>query len=244
LVNIPTDNLNSAVGTVAFSALSRVKDDPSRLRSFFLKGYSLVLGLTVPITVMCALFAPDIVAVLLGPKWVMVVPIFRFLAPTILIFALINPMSWLLTSTGRVARSLKIAFVIAPLVIAADLIALRYGPTAVAFAYSAVMTLWLVPHILWSIQGTGVSFKDIVRTASRPILSSVVAGLAAWGGQAMFGAGLSHLVRLLLEGAIVVAVYLPMLLYVMDQKPFYLDVIRGLLQRAPIEEKAAAAAAY
>ena len=45
LVNIPTDNLNTAVGEVAFSALSRLQDDPVRLRSYFLKGFSLVLGL-------------------------------------------------------------------------------------------------------------------------------------------------------------------------------------------------------
>jgi PST family polysaccharide transporter len=42
LINVPTDNLNSAVGEVAFSALSRVQDDPSRFKSYFLKGYSLV----------------------------------------------------------------------------------------------------------------------------------------------------------------------------------------------------------
>ena len=50
LINIPTDNLNSAAGGVAFAALSRVKDEPNRLRNFFLKGYSLILSLTIPIT--------------------------------------------------------------------------------------------------------------------------------------------------------------------------------------------------
>jgi PST family polysaccharide transporter len=108
LVNIPTDNLNSAVGEVAFSALSRVQNEPSRFKSYFLKGYSLVLGLTLPITIVCALFAKDLIAVLLGAKWNEAAPIFRLLAPTILIFAMINPFSWLLFSIGKVGRSLKI----------------------------------------------------------------------------------------------------------------------------------------
>src|SRR5215471_15851535 len=77
LVNIPTDNLNSAVGEVAFSALSRLQHDLSRFKSYFLKGYSLVLGLTLPITVACAIFANDFVLVLLGPKWMEAAPIFR-----------------------------------------------------------------------------------------------------------------------------------------------------------------------
>jgi O-antigen/teichoic acid export membrane protein len=69
LINIPTDGLNAAVGELAFSAVSRLEDDPIRLRSYFLKGFSLVLGLTLPITLACALFADDVVFCLLGPKW-------------------------------------------------------------------------------------------------------------------------------------------------------------------------------
>ena len=91
LINIPTDNLNSAVGSVAISALSRLQDDERRFKGYFLKGYSLVLALTVPVTVACAVFADDIITVLLGAKWLEAIPIFRALAPTILAFALINP---------------------------------------------------------------------------------------------------------------------------------------------------------
>ena len=141
LIRIPTDNLNTAVGDVAFSALSRVQDEPDRLRRYFLKGYSLVIGFTLPITVACALFANDMVLVLLGPKWKEAAAIFRLLAPTMLVFAILNPLGWLLNAIGRVGRSLKIAFVLAPLMITSYIIGLRYGPQGVAFAYSAVMVL-------------------------------------------------------------------------------------------------------
>ena len=83
LINIPTENLNSAAGEVAFSALSRIQDDPGRVKRYFLKGYSLVLAMTLPITIGCALFADDTILVLLGPKWMAAAPVFRFLAPTI-----------------------------------------------------------------------------------------------------------------------------------------------------------------
>lgn len=96
LISIPTDNLNSAAGEVAFSALSRLQDDPKRLKSYFLKGYSLVLAMTLPLTFVCALFADDIVLVCLGPKWMAAAVIFRLLAPTILVFAIVNPLGWLL----------------------------------------------------------------------------------------------------------------------------------------------------
>src|ERR1022692_2794566 len=117
LVNIPTDNLNFAAGEVAFSALSRLQDDPIRLKRYFLTGYSVVLALTLPMTIACALFADDVILVVLGPKWSAAVPLFRLLAPTILVFAIVNPLFWLLSSLGLVERSLKMGLVIAPLMI-------------------------------------------------------------------------------------------------------------------------------
>lgn len=38
LSNLPTENLNSTAGEVAFAALSRLQNDPPRLKSYFLKG--------------------------------------------------------------------------------------------------------------------------------------------------------------------------------------------------------------
>jgi hypothetical protein len=46
---MPMDNPNSAVGEAAFSALSCVWEDSTRLRSYFLKGFSFGLGLILPI---------------------------------------------------------------------------------------------------------------------------------------------------------------------------------------------------
>ena len=96
LVNLPTAELNAAIGEVAFSGLSRIKNDPARLRSYFLKGYTLVLSMTLPITIFCAVFVDDIIGLLLGPKWKDAAVIFRLLTPTILIFGIINPFAWLL----------------------------------------------------------------------------------------------------------------------------------------------------
>jgi O-antigen/teichoic acid export membrane protein len=240
LINIPTDNLNTSVGEVAFSVLSRVQKDTARLRSYFLKGYSLVLALTVPVTIACALFGNDLIAVLLGPKWKEAVPIFRLLAPTILMFAMMNPFSWLLFSLGWVQRSLKIALVIAPLAITAYLIGLPYGPKGVALAYSTAMCIWLVPHIIWCIHGTNISFRDILTVVARPVVSSGVAAALAFSVQFHYGPLLSPLVRLVSGCGILFGVYAVMLLFVMGQKAFYVDLIRGLRGRTSVDEKALA----
>ena len=228
LVGIPTENLNTAVGEVAFSALSRVQNDRERIRNYFLKGYSLVVALTIPITLVSAVFAKEAILVFLGAKWSAVVPIFRLLTPTIIIFAMINPFAWLLFAIGDVGRSLKIALVIAPLVIVGYLVGLPFGPTGVALGYSVAMALWVVPHILWCVHGTPVSFGDVVRAVGRPLLSGIVAAIPALLYQLADVHGDSPLIKLGIGASLFVATYAGMLLYVMGQKRFYVSLVRGI----------------
>jgi O-antigen/teichoic acid export membrane protein len=242
LISIPTDNLNSAAGEVAFSALSRLQDDPGRLRGYFLKGYSLVLAMTLPVTIACALFADDIILVLLGRKWMAAIPIFRLLAPTILVYAIANPLGWLVCSLGLVGRSLKMGLVIAPIMIASYVIGLPYGPRGVAFAYSAAMLLWLIPVVAWSVHGTVVSFRDVLLCVSRPFTSSIVAAGLAFGVRLAYGQFLSPVSRLVLESTVLLAIFVGMLLFVMGQKSLYLDLLRGLKGDPPSKEKSLASA--
>jgi O-antigen/teichoic acid export membrane protein len=235
LINIPTENLNSSAGGVAFAALSRVQDDPIRLRSYFLKGYSLVLALTLPITILGALFAKDLIRVVLGPKWNGTAEIFRLLAPTIFIFALINPLAWRMFSLGMVGRSLNVAMVLAPVVISGYLIGLPHGPKGVAIAYSSMMALWALPHIAWCVYGTPVSFRDILKAMGRPMMSGLVASVLPVILQLLYGQALFPLARLLIGSILFAGVYAAMLLYVMGQKDVYLSLIRGLRRRSMAE---------
>ncbi len=237
LINIPTSNLNQAAGEVTFSALSRLQDQPAQLRSYFLKAYSLVLALTLPVTVAFALFSGDVILVVLGPKWNAAAPILRLLAPTILIFAVINPLGWLMYSVGLVKRSLKIALVFAPLIIGGYVIGLPHGPKGVALAYSVVMMLWVLPHIAWCVYGTAVSFWDILRTSARPLACAMAAGAFALGARLAYGQSLPPLPRLALETGALLAVFSVMLLFVAGQKTLYLELLRGLKGRPSVEEE-------
>ena len=228
LINIPTENLNSAIGQVAFSALSRLQDDPIRLKNYFLKGLSLILGLTLPITIACALFADDVVFVFLGPKWKDTATIVRLLAPTIVIFAIINPLGWLMYSIGLVSRSLRIAPIFAPVMIVGYVIGLPYGPKGVAFAYSAVTTLWIIPLILLCVHGTPISLRDILLAASRPLASGILAGGLGLGVRIFCGQLASPLLRLVFESSILLVAFFGTLLFVLGQKSLYLEPLRGL----------------
>ena len=228
LINIPTDGLNSAMSFVALPTLSRIQDDPHRFKSYFLKGYSLVLALTLPVTVACALFADELILVVLGPKWKDVTAIFRLFAPTVLAFAMLTPLSWLLLSRGQVGRLLKMSLFITPVLITAYVVGLRYGPDGVAFGYSAGMILLIVPIIAWAKHGTLISWRDILEAVSAPFVSAIVAAAIAFGVQFLCGQSLSPFLRLILGVGVLSGSYLWMLLNVMGEKVAYLDLFRSL----------------
>jgi O-antigen/teichoic acid export membrane protein len=176
LISLPTQNLTSAIGQVAVPALSRLQNDPDRLRSYFLKGYGLFLSLIMPITMSCALFSKDIIMVFLGPKWGAAVPLFRLLTPTVLTLALVNPLAWLLLAMGQPGRSLRIALVTAPVVIAGYVFGLSAGPSGVAAGFSVTTFLLAAPIILWATRGTSVPVLDNLKVIL-PLKSNVVVSL-------------------------------------------------------------------
>jgi O-antigen/teichoic acid export membrane protein len=226
LSNFPGDNLNATIGEVAFAALSRAKDEPERLRRYFLKFYSLVVTLSLPLTIVCLLFADDLVVVVLGPKWAAASEIFLLLAPTILVIAIMNPLGWLLNALGLIRRGLYIGAVNTPLVIAAVLIGLPYGPTGVAAAYSAVMLIKLIPVCAWALRGTGIGLRDIMASLSHPLAASAMATAVVFATHGFYVHVHPTALRLMLELGLFGAVYVPAMLLFEGQRALYLDLVR------------------
>jgi O-antigen/teichoic acid export membrane protein len=226
LINLPTENLNTTLGSVAFPVFSRMQDDPERLRRYFLKAYSLFLTLVMPITMGCALFSVDIVRVLLGAKWSEASGVFQLMAPTIIAFALVNPLAWLMLAMGNAVRSLKIALMIAPVAILGYSLGLNHGPHGVAAGFSLAMLVLVIPVIWWAKYGSRITGKDIVQTVMMPFVSVLVGALAAWMASGWVDRLQPVFLRLVVENVILFGTYFLVLLFVMKQKAVYLELLR------------------
>lgn len=232
LINFPTENLNTTIGEVAFAALSRTREDLDRLRRYFLKGYSLVVTLTLPLTVVCGLFADDLILVVLGPKWTSAIEIFRILSPTILVFAISNPLGWLLNALGLVRRGVHIGLFSASFMIAGVMIGLQYGPHGVALAYSSVMVLKVIPVSIWALRGTGVRVREFAGALVSPLAACAVAAVVGFGVHSLCPPTLSPVLRLMLDLGSFGATYLATLLLIAGEKALYLDLFRAARARA------------
>src|SRR5208337_2087901 len=113
---------------------------------------------------------------IVGGKWMEVAPIFRLLAPTSLVFALANPLSWLVMSTGRVGRAVSITAAATPVVILGIVLGLSHGPLGVAIGYSGAMVLIIIPIAAWSKHGTGITWSGLWAASKAPLLAGLLAG--------------------------------------------------------------------
>lgn len=231
LINVPNLSFNTIFAQVAFPALSRLQNDAGRFKSYFLKGYGLLLCILIPIAVACAMFAEDIVRVFLGAQWSESVPVFRFLAPTTLVFALINPFSSLMLATGRAMRSLKIGLVIAPVVFVGYAVGVSGGPTGVALGFSVSLALVVVPMAVWATRGTGITVVELFMAAARPMIAILVsagATLVVWNFIQPLGV---PIFRLAARTAILFGVYIGVLWFTIDDRQVYVGLFREMVLR-------------
>jgi O-antigen/teichoic acid export membrane protein len=157
--------------------------------------------------------------------------VLRLLSPAVLVFAVMNPFSAFLRATGRVGRSLKIALVICPVVIAGIMAGLHNGPTGVAAGYSSAMVLLFVPVMAWVIYGTGITFGDYWDSIKQPLISGVIAGFAGGLFKFVFHSAFTSIPLLFIGLTFSFAVYVCVLFFAMGQKDMYVDLLSHLLSR-------------
>jgi O-antigen/teichoic acid export membrane protein len=237
LAMLPIHQLNTALTGVAFSALSRIQDDPERLAKSFLRGYFLLLSLTVPIIISYPLFGQEIVRVMLGEKWMRAAPIFSLLAPTALVFALANPLSLLVMSRGLVKRAFSMAATTTPLVIVGILLGLSRGPEGVALGYSLAMVLLIIPIAVWSIHGTRITLASLLTATQKPLLSGLVAGAIGFIVKITLGDMLAPIPYLVIGLSIVFGVYAWTLLIAFRQKSLYMDLLTDVFRRTRLSDR-------
>jgi len=159
------------------------------------------------------------------------------LAPVALVFAVANPLSWLVLSTGRAVRALSISVATTPVVMAGILLGLSHGPIGVALGYSSALVVLLIPIAAWSKQGTKVTWADLWRATKPPFFSGLLAGAAGFLVKLTLSERLPLVPFLILGVGMVLGIYAWMLLSAMNQKHVYMDLLSHLLSRGRSDQE-------
>jgi O-antigen/teichoic acid export membrane protein len=169
--------INPAVTRVGLPLMAKVKHDRAALKSVYLQTMQMTSSVNFPAYAMVFLWAPDIVAVLLGPQWTNAVPFMRLLAIWGLIRSTSNPLGSLVYATGFVRRAFWWnlgMFLLLPLLFwyAARIDGAR-GLAMTLIGIQLVVFYPLFRFFVWPL--CGASFADYLRTMLPALASTFLA---------------------------------------------------------------------
>ncbi|VWX32734.1 Colanic acid exporter [Limnobacter sp. 130] len=210
--------VNPIFTRVGFPLISSIQYDKERVKQVYLKTMNMTATINAPIYVAIAVFAPEIVLLMLGPKWMEAGPLMRVLALWGLLRSFGNPAGSLLFGLGHVRLATKWNAALLFLVIPVVWFGSQWGAIGMAWAMAVLMAVLFVPGWLFLIRPTcGAGLGEYSEQIALPTLQAGLAGLTAWYFTHMIG---TPLMRLILGLCIGITVYAA-LLYVTNKQLFY-----------------------
>jgi O-antigen/teichoic acid export membrane protein len=131
-MQVPTGLVADVLDKVLFPTMARVQDDLRRLASAYLRATTALVLVMLPIGVVAAVLAPELVAVVFGRRWQALVSPFQILALGMVLRAGIRMSDSLSRATGKVYRRAWRQWLYAGLVFLGAWVGLRGGVTGVA----------------------------------------------------------------------------------------------------------------
>lgn len=171
--------INPIVTRVGLPVMAQVQGDRDRLKSIYLKTLLMVSSVNFPLYLFTAVFAPEVVAIMLGEQWKASVPLLQIFALWGLVRSTGNPAGSLVMAMGRANLmfwwSLGLMFFWLPIFWVGS----QYG--AQGLAISALVAMLAMPIPQWFIvirPLCGANFVEYFKQMFIPLwISAVVAGI-------------------------------------------------------------------
>ncbi|MBZ9676456.1 lipopolysaccharide biosynthesis protein [Mesorhizobium sp. ES1-1] len=180
LLLFPLSQITNPLSKVMVPALSRLKDEPHRYRSAYLRVIPLILMVALPGVAFATAMSDVLIPFVLGEQWRGSASIFLALGFAGLLQPLNNPAGWLFVSQGRSGDFMRWGIVTAVTSVLAFIIGLPYGALGVAIAY-AVSEYLRTPFLWLYIGKTGpLRAIDMLRAATPFVLGAHLALAAVW----------------------------------------------------------------
>jgi PST family polysaccharide transporter len=131
LVVRPVRQVLTPINAVLTPVLSRLQRDSERYRRSFMHAYETLALFTFSFAAMCPALARPLVLVILGPKWIGVIPLFSAFAMVAVSWPLGEAAVWLFQSQGRGREQLHSHILTGAVGLISYILGLRWGPLGI-----------------------------------------------------------------------------------------------------------------
>ena len=173
---LPETQLLAPLSAVVVSTLSRVRRDREQFQRYFLRTISVLALVGMGIGADLALVGEDIIRFLFGPGWEEAGRIFALFGPGIGIMLLYNTHGWIHLSIGRPERWLRWGLMEFVCTVTLFLLALRWGPSGIALAWTISYFLLMFPGFWYAGKPIGLGIGPVLAVIWKFFVASVGAG--------------------------------------------------------------------
>ncbi len=177
LFALSASQLVSPLHNVALATLSRLNQDPARLRRYLANSLGMIAFVGMAASADLTLVGKDVVRLVLGPKWSESGRIFELFGPGIGAMLLCSTVGWIHLSVGKPERWLRWTLVELAVTASLFLAALRWGPAGIAAAWSISSWTLLIPGFWYAGRPIGFGVPTLVAAIWRYAAAALAAGL-------------------------------------------------------------------
>jgi len=159
LMSAPASGFGTILDSVLFPMMARVQDDAKRLATAYRRGVALIALVVLPASAAMLLLAPEVIQVLLGPRWTPVIVPFQILAAGMLFRTSSKMADSLTRATGAVFRRAWRQIVYAALVIGGAWVGQHWGIVGVAWGVllALAVNFVMMAHLSMSVSDMTVA---------------------------------------------------------------------------------------
>ena len=182
LMAAPTTGFGTVLDQVLFASMARVQTEVERVRSAYRRGITLMALLILPASAVFVVLAPEIIHVVLGPRWAGVVAPFRILAVVMLFHTNSKIGDCLARATGAVYRRAWRQVLYALLVLTGAYIGQHWYVAGVACGVALAITVNFVLMSHLSLRLTGMTWVALAQAHIPAVLIATASSLLVWAG--------------------------------------------------------------
>ena len=173
LIEFPTQIYTLVVDRVVFPAMSAMKAEKEKLRQFFIDIYSLLLLVLTVGAITLFLGATDIITIMMGNGWEVVIVLLKILAANVVLKCLNNFVNSFLAAYGTI-KALTYKNLLSLVVFSISIfIGIKFGLTGVAYAVVLASAVSLFMSIFIAIHYAGIPVKQLISASIPAFVTSI-----------------------------------------------------------------------